>query len=126
MSAFDYILLGLIAGLAVGGAAGIYFYRRVQNNWAQLCAISDNINALRTLRKLREGDVAAAIGHNETMLDVSVMTLGGMLRKVTKERRDLNVLFHIRAAKEYRGKYPHKSKTEGFDWHVEQCLAVAE
>lgn len=126
MSTFDYILLGLITGLAIGSAGGYYFYRRLQINLTELFAISENISALRTLRKLQAGDTAAAIKLNENALDVSVMTLGGMLRNVPKERRDPNVLVHIRAAKEYREKYPHKSDTEGFDWHVAQYLAYAD
>ena len=124
MSTFDYILVGLVFGLAVGGSVGLYFYRRLQKRLTEISAINSNMDALRTLRKLREGDVAAAIKHNETMLDVSVITLGAMLRDLPKERRDPNVLLHIRRAKEYREKYPHKSQTEGFDWHVAQYLGL--
>jgi len=39
------------------------------------------------------------------------------------------LLVHIRAAKEYRDKYPRdprKSDMDGFGWHVTQYLAYAE
>jgi hypothetical protein len=126
MSTFDYILLGLVTGLAIGSAGGYYFYRRLRTSLTELHAISENISALRTLRKLQAGDTAAAIKLNETALDLSVMTLGSLLREVPKARRDPNVLVHIRAAKEYREKYPHRSDTEGFDWQVAQYLAYAD
>ena len=126
MSTFDYILLGLITGLTIGSAGGYYFYRRLRISLTVSNAINDNIGALVTLNKLRAGDTAAAIKHNEKVLDVSVLTIGSMLRDVPKDRRDPNLLLHIRRAKEYRDQYPHKSETSGFDWHVAQYLVYAE
>ena len=126
MSIFDYFLFGLIVGLAIGGGSGFYFYRRLQISMTEVHAINENMNALRTLMKLRSGDMAAAIKLNETMLDVSVITLGGMQHKLPKQLRDANVLFHIRRAKEYREQHPHKSDNTGFDWQVAQYLALAD
>ncbi len=124
MRTFDFVLLGLFVGLAIGGGAGFYFHRRLRTRLTILNVIHDNIQALRALRKLRAGRVDETIKLAETALDVSVITLAGLVRPVPKERRDQDLLFHIRQAREYREKFPYKSKTEGFDWQVAQAFAL--
>jgi hypothetical protein len=126
MSTFDYLLIGLLLGLAVAGGIGAWFYRRLKIQITMLHVVNDNINALRTLSKLRADKVSDAIELNETMLDVSVITLAGFLHPLPKEKRDQDLLFHIRRAKEYRDKFPHHSKTEGFQWQVTQALSLVE
>ena len=126
MSTFDWILIGFLAGLATAGAVGAYAYRRLKTRMTELHFVNENIDALRTLNKLRSGEVDEAIELNETFLDVSVITLAGLLRPMAKERRDQELLFHIRRAKEYRDKFPHKSKIDGFDWQVTQAFGLIE
>ena len=126
MSTFDLVLSGLFVGLAIGGAAGVYFYRRLRTKLTASHVIQDNIEALWALKKLRAGKVDEAIELAETALDVSVITLAGLMRPVPKERRDQDLLFHIRRAREYREKFPYKSKTEGFDWQVAQAFALVD
>jgi hypothetical protein len=124
MSTFDYILIGLLAGLAIAGGAGAHFYRRLKIQLTTLHVVNDNITALRTLNKLRSDKMFEAIELNETVLDVSVITLANLVRPVPEEFRDHDLLFHIRRAKEYRDRFPHKSKTEGFDWQVAQAFSL--
>ena len=126
MSTFDYILIGLLLGLATAGGVGAYLYRRLKIQMTELHVVNDNINALRALNKLRSREIDETIELNETLLDVSVITLAGLVRPVPKEQRDHDVLFHIRRAKEYREKFPHKSKTEGFDWQVAQAFSLVD
>ncbi len=126
MSAFDYILIGLLLGLATAGGIGAYLYRRLKIQMTELHVVNDNINALRALSKLRSDKIDEAIELNETLLDVSVITLAALVRPVPKEQRNHDLLFHIRRAKEYRGKFPHKSKTEGFDWQVAQAFSLVD
>ena len=126
MSTFDHILIGLLLGLATAGGIGAYFYRRLKIQMTELHVVNDNINALRALNKLRSNKIDDAIEFNETLLDVSVITLAALVRPVPKEQRDHDVLFHIRRAKEYRGEFPHKSKTEGFDWQVAQAFSLVD
>jgi hypothetical protein len=78
------------------------------------------------LQKLRSDNAAEAIKFNETLLDVSVITLAGHIRPVPKERRNQDLLFHIRRAKEYRDKFPFKNDNLGFDWQVAQAFALVD
>jgi hypothetical protein len=70
----------------------------------------------------------AAIKRNEDTLDGCIMLIGSMLRKVPTERRHKHqyALEQIRAAKEYRQKYPHKHTSAVFDRHVAECLSYAD
>jgi hypothetical protein len=126
MSTFDCIMIGFFAGLAVAGVFGAYLYRRLRVRLTELHVVNENIDALRTLNKLRSGELDDAIELNETFLDVSVITLAGLLRPVPEEQRGQDLLFHIRRAKEYREKFPHKSKTDGFDWQIAQAFGLVD
>src|SRR5258708_32957927 len=117
MSSFVLGLIGLLAGLGIGTPVGICYNRRSLKKSAELSAIREITVRLHTLISLREGDLEAAIKRNEDTLDGCIMLMGSMLRKVPKERRHQHqyALEQIRAAKEYRQKYPHKHTSAAVD-----------
>jgi hypothetical protein len=128
MSTFDFCLIGLFAGIGIGGTVGICYYRHSLKKSAELNIIREITVRLYTLIRLREGDLEAAIKRNEDMLDGDITLLGAMLRKLPRERRHKHqyALEQIRAAKMYREKYPHKYVSVVFEKDVAECLSYAD
>ncbi len=122
MSTFDFALVGFIAGLAVAGSVGIYYYRRLRVQLTLLHVVNDLGHSLSVVKKLRAEKMAEAIEENETVLDVSVTTLATFVGGPLRHERNRETLFFIRQVKEYRDKFPHRSKYEGADWQVAQAF----
>jgi hypothetical protein len=128
MSTFAFGMIGLLTGLGIGSTAGICYYRRSLRKSAELSVIREIAVRLHTLISLREGDLETAVKRNEDTLDGSIILLGSMLRSMSNERRHEHqyALQQIRAAKEYRQKYPQKRMSPIFDRDIAECLSYAD
>lgn len=126
MSTFDYIFVGFLLGVATTAAVGACFHRRSVSRVRVKNIVQDNIEALWTLKALRSGDMDKAINYVEDSLNVAVIMLGSEMHQSAELRRNPDLLFDIRRAKEYRDRYPHKSKVEGEDWNVARTFALVD
>jgi len=126
MSTFDYFLIGLLVGVAITAAVGAYLHRRSATRLRLRGLIQDNMEALWTLKALRSGDMDKALDFAESSLTLAVIMLGAEMHYAPVLRQDPDLLLHIRQAKEYRDKYPHKSKIEGEDWNLARTFALVD
>lgn len=126
MSTFDYALIGFLLGFAIAAAVGNYLHHRSATRLRLQYKIQNNIEALWMLGALRSGDLDKAINLAEDYLSLAVIMLADEMHDDAALRKDPDLLLHIRRAKEYRDKFPRKSRIEGEDWSLARTFALVQ
>jgi hypothetical protein len=126
MNTHIHFLIGLISGLVIGGAVGVYFYRRLDTEWSRASASFDLCTACITLERLRSGQIEGAIKVNEHLLNSGVMGLARQLRVIVPKRRSPDDVHWLRRAREYRAKFPRTGGVPEVDAAVTQAFALVD
>jgi hypothetical protein len=119
------LLLTLVGGLAIGflvgrSQGGKAVSNDVQHSVVDMGAAADTQQAVRILTYLKQGRISNALDVLELKLDHSLLTLSHA-QELTPEMRDA-----IRAAREYRTKYPWNGSAPALKSRIDQVLSVAK
>jgi hypothetical protein len=80
---------------------------------------------IKLIEKFRSGQTEKGMDHLEKLIDVELATLA-MYEKVPKNKRDALIIESIRAAKEYRKKYPQHQIQGNVQNSVKRALELAD
>jgi gas vesicle protein len=133
------VIAAFLVGAIISGASAYFFYSRqikelnLHRDISSEIAISQErlVNAIKTLKDLRSGDVTNAIIFCENLVDSSVVSLAGQVTEGSKwypfSTNDLALendfaMSAIEHAKKYRDKFPYKS---GDDFNTDKKVASA-
>jgi len=108
-TAFLLALVAFIVGAACGGWGVLHYYGRFTETWAINSLAGDASTTLSTLGQLRSGGDTNAVELLEIKLDGDVVGLGAFLADIPESRRDSTDVKILKAARDYRVKFPRKT-----------------
>ena len=123
LSAVGIFILGVIIGGLIGAFTASHFlgsFFSYGTNLSNIVAIQQKVY---TLTKLREGSIDKAIEHLEIVLDGDLVAYSAGIHATEKMKEDIKTA--LKAAKDYRSKFPRATNHPEIDKAVAKALDEA-